>query len=64
MDKLTKTQWNVPFIVMGILLALGNYDVNIWTFLVGLACGYTSGCFTYWISNIVENWIDDFINEN
>ena len=48
-ERLSKKTWLVLFTLIGVVLAVSNYEPSAWVIFLGFAGGYTCGSFGYWI---------------
>ena len=48
-ERLSKKAWLVLFTLIGVVLAVSNYEPSAWVIFLGFAGGYTCGSFGYWI---------------
>lgn len=62
-ERLSKKAWLALFILIGIVLAVSNYEPSVWVVFLGLAGGYTYGSFGYWIDTKFNEWLEKFAEE-
>ena len=46
-ERLSKKAWLVLFTLIGVVLAVSNYEPSAWVIFLGFAGGYTCGSFSY-----------------
>lgn len=62
-ERLSKTAWLVLFTLIGVVLAVSNYEPSAWVVFLGFAGGYTCGSFGYWIDIKFNEWLEKFAEE-
>lgn len=62
-ERLSKKTWLVLFILIGVVLAVSNYELSAWVIFLGFAGGYTCGSFGYWIDTKFNEWLEKFAEE-
>lgn len=62
-ERLSKKAWLVLFILIGVVLAVSNYEPSAWVVFLGLSGGYTCGSFGYWVDTKFNEWLEKFAEE-
>jgi drug/metabolite transporter (DMT)-like permease len=62
-ERLSKKTWLVLFTLIGVVLAVSNYELSAWVIFLGFAGGYTCGSFCYWIDTKFNEWLEKFAEE-
>lgn len=63
-ERLSKKAWLALFTLIGVVLAVSNYEPNVWVVFLGFSGGYTCGSFGYWIDTKLNNWLEAFAEED
>ena len=62
-ERLNKRVWLVLFTLIGVVLAVSNYELSVWIIFLGFSGGYTCGSFGYWIDTKFNEWLEKFAEE-
>lgn len=62
-ERLSKKAWLALFTLIGVVLAVSNYEPSAWVVFLGIAGGYTCGSFGYWIDTKFNDWLEKFAEE-
>lgn len=63
-ERLSKKAWLALFTLIGVVLAVSNYEPSVWVVFLGFSGGYTCGSFGYWIDTKLNNWLEAFAEED
>lgn len=58
-ERLSKKAWVIICVVLGVVLAVSNYPVNLWVVFLGFSAGFTVGHFGYWFETIFTIWLEN-----